>query len=737
MAINRFAVILCSFSDVPAPNLPMSFFTDFVSPGTGGLRDYWYDVSYKQTDLTGSIVAGWFPMKYSFVNDGSDPYKDPTKSVRQAWIDEAKRLASLNGIDLSKFYGVIAVVNANVVDSNSGLDVAVGIGGSWGQINWRWCNKCQALAYGGSGTPGPCPNGGLHDHTGSSNYALALDQPGFPGQDNWRWCQKCQGLNYAGNLPGPCPGTGVHDYSASGDYSLGSGTVGYPGQNGWMWCRKCQGLVYAGTGAQAGKCAAGGVHDTSAGANYTLVSNNENHYNVTFCGHETGHALGLGHSWNGNPETEYGDPWDIMSAMDVKSFSDSNYPPAGPGANAVNLDVLGLLPDFSKWTDVGTITLQALNNPGLALLAVRVTRADRTYYVEYRQPTGWDHAFSGSGVFINELRSWQWCNKCQELTFVAGTSPGPCAAGGVHNSAGSSYYTLLHKTTMDLSGNPIGPGQNLWQWCNKCQALTYAGNASLGPCPGGGSHNHQSSGDYTLLHDTANYGQNDWRWCNKCQALAFAGGSPGNCQAGGTHDLSTSSDYDLMDGTRHSFLLADAAGNPDWQPGKVFVDKDRGLGIVIHSFDTTQQAATISLANIQNDWRWCSKCQGMAYAGNPSPGPCPAGAEHVLSGSADYSLLHDLPGNAGQDNWRWCSKCQGLAYAGNSNGVCPAGGAHSLGASFDYVLLHDSTMADAQSNWRWCSKCQGLAFAGNSQGVCPTGGTHVLTQSSNYNLINV
>jgi hypothetical protein len=25
-----------------------------------------------------------------------------------------------------------------------------------------------------------------------------------------------------------------------------------------------------------------------------------------------------------------------------------------------------------------------------------------------------------------------------------------------------------------------------------------------------------------------------------------------------------------------------------------------------------------------------------------------------------------------QGNWRWCNKCQGLAYAGISGGVCPA-----------------------------------------------------------------
>jgi hypothetical protein len=36
--------------------------------------------------------------------------------------------------------------------------------------------------------------------------------------------------------------------------------------------------------------------------------------------HEMGHAIGLSHSWrlglNGNPNVEYGDPWDIMSGIE-------------------------------------------------------------------------------------------------------------------------------------------------------------------------------------------------------------------------------------------------------------------------------------------------------------------------------------------------------------------------------------------------------------------------------------
>ncbi|MFJ8623672.1 hypothetical protein ACIRD3_12620 [Kitasatospora sp. NPDC093550] len=41
----------------------------------------------------------------------------------------------------------------------------------------------------------------------------------------------------------------------------------------------------------------------------------------------------------------------------------------------------------------------------------------------------------------------------------------------------------------------------------------------------------------------------------------------------------------------------------------------------------------------------------------------------------------------GQSNWRYCNKCFGLWFNGNpTNGVCPAGGAHTSSGSFDYLL---------------------------------------------------
>ena len=41
------------------------------------------------------------------------------------------------------------------------------------QDNWRWCNKCQALAFAGNGSLGACPAGGQHNDTGSGDHVLA------------------------------------------------------------------------------------------------------------------------------------------------------------------------------------------------------------------------------------------------------------------------------------------------------------------------------------------------------------------------------------------------------------------------------------------------------------------------------------------------------------------------------------------------------------------------------------
>ena len=46
-----------------------------------------------------------------------------------------------------------------------------------------------------------------------------------------------------------------------------------------------------------------------------------------------------------------------------------------------------------------------------------------------------------------------------------------------------------------------------------------------------------------------------------------------------------------------------------------------------------------------------------------------------------------------QRGWRWCSKCQGLWFGGNPGSKCPGGGVHSKTGSGNYSLVHQATSA--------------------------------------------
>jgi hypothetical protein len=120
----------------------------------------------------------------------------------------------------------------------------------------------------------------------------------------------------------------------------------------------------------------------------------------------------------------------------------------------------------------------------------------------------------------------------------------------------------------------------------------------------------------------------------------------------------------------------------------------------------------------QQDWKWCSKCLGMAYAGG-APGPCAAGGTHDHSASGNYGFAHNAPWVPGQRRWRWCSKCMGMTLGNEFAAPCPAGGAHDLSSSGEYTILRNG-----EADWKWCDKCQGLAFARGAPGPCPAGGVH-------------
>jgi hypothetical protein len=176
---------------------------------------------------------------------------------------------------------------------------------------------------------------------------------------------------------------------------------------------------------------------------------------------------------------------------------------------------------------------------------------------------------------------------------------------------------------------------------------------------------------------------------------------------------------------------------PNFTPGNITVYPAGADGDVapIRSISHTQfdiDAIAIDRPPVtQDNWRWCSRCEGLFFGAFAAQSLCPAGGAHDSSASGNYTLV--LSPFPGQRNWRWCARCQGLFFAGDtSTGSCPAGGGHDYAGSTDYSL--PSTPSGAgQRNWRVCHCCRGLFFGGDTtSGTCPAGGGHDFAGSADY-----
>ena len=128
------AFVLCKFRSYPEEPIPADFCRKFfVQPGTGGLYDYWRDVSFGKITLDGSKILGPLTLSYdpadaaaavtaeraaAMASGVSAPH--PRLKLLQMAADDVSRTA-----DLSTFWGTGADSQCPL-RRRRGLDEAAG-----------------------------------------------------------------------------------------------------------------------------------------------------------------------------------------------------------------------------------------------------------------------------------------------------------------------------------------------------------------------------------------------------------------------------------------------------------------------------------------------------------------------------------------------------------------------------------------------------------------------------------
>jgi len=161
---------------------------------------------------------------------------------------------------------------------------------------------------------------------------------------------------------------------------------------------------------------------------YGLVVLDNLAWGNTWAAQEMAHGFSLDHSWSSDPDVEYGNPFDVMSAFTNNyGFDDTRFAVSGPGMNAPNLDLLGWLPPgriFSVprvihhssigfpftstlTTDLTVSALGHPDTPGLlaaTINAKNVSIGPFAYYIEFRKNDRWDRALDEPSVVIHQVR---------------------------------------------------------------------------------------------------------------------------------------------------------------------------------------------------------------------------------------------------------------------------------------------------------------------------------------------
>jgi hypothetical protein len=180
---------------------------------------------------------------------------------------------------------------------------------------------------------------------------------------------------------------------------------------------------------------------------------------ISVIGHELGHTFGLYHAGSlrcGSQSiggtcsvAEYGDPYDIMGNSSAMHF------------NAFQKQVLNWIAPSAVSTHTGgtaTYTLTPIEAPGGSQYAVRIPAGpSRTYWLEYRQPLGFDSGISAANANGAQIRvarpletTCSGCDAYSDDTELVDMTPGTSSFVDAALAPGSRFVDNYYGLAVDV-----------------------------------------------------------------------------------------------------------------------------------------------------------------------------------------------------------------------------------------------------------------------------------------------
>lgn len=126
LGARKWVIILCEFSDVSGTPVSVDFCKKFfITKGTGGLYDYWNELSYEKFSLDGSVVLGPFTLSYTLGEAEASASGQNIATGRHGRFFRAQDAIDdlADQIDYSGFHGVILIFNAEFDEGKADVDL--------------------------------------------------------------------------------------------------------------------------------------------------------------------------------------------------------------------------------------------------------------------------------------------------------------------------------------------------------------------------------------------------------------------------------------------------------------------------------------------------------------------------------------------------------------------------------------------------------------------------------------